>query len=93
MFVSRSEIQASQEIPRTTNPYLTKYEYTTLLGIRVQQLADGASPLVSIQDFDRNDPRLLWNMAEREILERKLPLILRRKLPGGNAEYWITDCP
>jgi len=43
--------------------------------------------MVPIQDFNRDDPRLLWKVAEREILERKLPLIIHRKLPGGRSEF------
>lgn len=87
-FVSRSDIVKSQEKPRVTEPYYSKYEYTTLLALRAQQLADGSTPFVSIQEFNRDDPRLIWKIAEREIAEKKLPLILRRKLPNGESEYW-----
>jgi hypothetical protein len=44
--------------------------------------------MVPIQEFNRDDPRLLWKVAEREILERKLPLIIHRELPGGRSEFW-----
>jgi DNA-directed RNA polymerases I, II, and III subunit RPABC2 len=92
MFVSRNEITASQEKPRITEPYYTKYEYTTLLALRATQLAGGATPFVPIQEFNRDDPRLVWKIAEREILEKKLPFILKRSLPNGEAEYWsITE--
>ena len=91
MFVSRQDIVSSQEKPRITEPYYSKYEYTTLLSLRAQQLADGASPFVPIQEFNRDDPRLVWKIAEREILEKKLPLIIRRRLPDGTSEYWSTS--
>lgn len=91
MFVSRQEIVNSQDKPRITDPYYSKYEYTTLLSLRAQQLADGATPFVSIQEFNRDDPRLVWKIAEREILEKKLPLIIRRRLPNGESEYWSTS--
>jgi DNA-directed RNA polymerase I, II, and III subunit RPABC2 len=90
MFVSRGEVVTSQEKPRITEAYYSKYEYTTLLSLRAQQLADGAPPFISIQEFNRDDPRLVWKIAEREILEKKLPFIVRRKLPDGTAEYWST---
>jgi DNA-directed RNA polymerase I, II, and III subunit RPABC2 len=91
MFVSRQDITKSQEKPRITEPYYSKYEYTTLLSLRAQQLADGAAPFVPIQEFNRDDPRLIQKIAEREILEKKLPLIIRRKLPNGTSEYWSTS--
>lgn len=90
MFVSRSDITKSQEKLRITEPYYSKYEYTTLLALRAQQLADGALSFVPIQEFNRDDPRLVWKIAEREILEKKLPFVIRRKLPNGEAEYWST---
>lgn len=90
MFVGRGEVVASQEKPRITEPYYSKYEYTTLLSLRAQQIADGASPFVAIQEFNRDDPRLVWQIAKREILEKKLPFIIRRRLPNGEAEYWST---
>jgi DNA-directed RNA polymerase I, II, and III subunit RPABC2 len=91
MYVQRADVTSSQKEPRITLPYFSKYEYTALLSARIQQLADGAAPLVPIQEFNRDDPRLLWNMAEREILERKLPYIIRRQLPNGKSEYWSVS--
>jgi hypothetical protein len=45
--ISREEI-AETLSTRTTLPYYTKYEFTTLIGTRAQQLADGAKPLVAL---------------------------------------------
>jgi DNA-directed RNA polymerase I, II, and III subunit RPABC2 len=87
-FILREDITKAQETPRITLPYFSKYEYTALLSVRAQQLADGAPPMVPMQEFNRDDPRLIWKVAEREILERKLPFILRRHLPDGSSEYW-----
>jgi DNA-directed RNA polymerase I, II, and III subunit RPABC2 len=86
-FVERKDVQFQPE-ERITQPYFTKYEYTALLGIRAQQLADGAIPLIPLTEFQTNDPRFVWKVAEREILERKLPYLVRRQLPGGQAEFW-----
>jgi DNA-directed RNA polymerase I, II, and III subunit RPABC2 len=88
-FIQREEVTKSQAgAPRRTLPYFSKYEYTALIGVRAQQLADGGLPLVNIQEFNKDDPRLLWKIAERELLERKLPFIVRRKMPDGQSEYW-----
>jgi DNA-directed RNA polymerase I, II, and III subunit RPABC2 len=87
-FIHRADVTKSQETPRVTLPYFSKYEYTALLSMRTQQLYDGAPPLVPVQEFNRDDPRFFWKIAEREILERKLPFIMRRHLPDGSSEYW-----
>ena len=73
---------------RTTPPHYSKYEYTMLLGVRAQQLADGAKPLVSFEGLQSSHPQFVWKLAEKEVQERKLPFILHRRLPNGTSEYW-----
>lgn len=73
---------------RITLPFYSKYEYTTLLGIRAQQIADGAKPLVSLEGLQTSHPQFVWKLAEKEIQERKLPFIVHRRLPNGTSEYW-----
>ena len=90
-FIHRADIVKAQESTRTTLPYFSKYEYTALLSMRTQQLYDGAPPLVPVQEFNRDNPRFFWNIAEREVLERKLPFIIRRHLPNGSSEYWSVS--
>jgi DNA-directed RNA polymerase I, II, and III subunit RPABC2 len=88
--VTRDTVQTES---RTTLPYLSKYEYTVLLGTRAQQLAEGAKPFVRLDGLNPADPRFIWKVAEREILEKKLPYILRRQLPNGTAEFWsVQEC-
>jgi DNA-directed RNA polymerase subunit K/omega len=85
--ISREEI--AETLPtRITLPYYSKYEFTTLIGIRAQQLADGAKPLVALDGFILSSPRLVWDIAEKEVLEKKLPFIIHRQFPGGKSEYW-----
>jgi DNA-directed RNA polymerase I, II, and III subunit RPABC2 len=85
--VSRESVSETLE-NRKTEPYYTKYEFTTLVGTRAQQLADGAKPLVALDSFVLSSPRLIWEIAEKEILEKKLPFIIHRQLPNGKSEYW-----
>lgn len=73
---------------RKTLPFYSKYEYTTLLGIRAQQFADGAKPLISLEGLQTSDPHFIWKLAESEIRQRKLPFIVHRRLPDGTSEYW-----
>ena len=73
---------------RITMPYYSKYEYTTLVGIRAQQIADGARPLISLDGMQTSHPQFVLKVAEREIAERVLPFIVHRRLPDGVSEYW-----
>ena len=59
---------------RTTD-YLTKFEFTRLVGLRVLQL--------SSQGTSTEDPQ---TVALREILRGENPSVVRRKLPDGRWE-------
>jgi DNA-directed RNA polymerase subunit K/omega len=74
----------------TTLPVLTKYEYTRIIGMRTQQLSEGARPYIEVPDqFIIEDNYLI---AEEEFKQRKLPFIIGRPLPNGGCEYWrVTD--
>lgn len=89
--VFRNEVIKSSSQPRVTREYFTKYEYTVLLATRAQQLAEGAKPLISLEGFRTSDPMFVWNVAKREIQERKLPFIIRRQLPNGTSEFWSAQ--
>jgi len=86
--VSREKIMESFKNPRITLPYFTKYEYTALIGTRAQQIAEGAKPLVSLEGILTSSPRFVWDVAEKEVNEKKLPFIIHRRFPNGNSEYW-----
>ena len=89
--VFRKEVAEAVKLPRVTREYYTKYEFTTLLATRAQQLAEGAKPLVSLEGLKTSDPMCVWNVARREIEQRKLPFIVRRQLPNGQSEFWSTQ--
>lgn len=73
---------------RVTLPFFTKYEQVTLIGIRAQQLAEGAKPVVALDGLITSNPRFVWELAEKEIFNKKLPFIIHRQFPNGKAEYW-----
>lgn len=83
--VSRDSIN---EQDRLTLPFFTKYEFTALVGVRAQQLAEGAKPLVTLDGLITSSPRFVWELAEKEIYNKKLPFIIHRQFPNGKAEYW-----
>jgi len=86
--VSRESVTEALKQDRTTLPYYTKYEQVALIGTRAQQLSEGARPLVKLDGMLTSDPRFVWNVAEKEIYEKKLPFIIHRRLPNGVSEYW-----
>lgn len=69
-----------------TEPIMNKYEYTQILGLRVQQIERGAEPLIKVTE-DLNTPQLI---AEEELRQRKTPFILKRKV-GDVYEYWKIE--
>lgn len=60
---------------------LTKYERTKVIGIRAEQLRHGSAPFVD--PGDPSDPSDPYEIAERELLTRRLPFILWRRMPDG----------
>lgn len=71
---------------RITRPYLTKYEKVRVLGIRTQQIASGAKPMVK-------DVKGLssYKIAKLELKNKVLPLIIQRPLPNGDIEQWKVN--
>lgn len=57
---------------------LSKYELTKVIGIRVQQVCNGGALFV-----DRKDNETIPDAVQRELLERRSPLMLVRTMPNG----------
>lgn len=89
--VFRKEVADAISKARITRPYYTKYEYTALLSMRAQQIAEGAKPMVVLDGLKTSDPMFIWNVARREIEQRKLPFVIRRQLPDGTSEFWSAS--
>jgi DNA-directed RNA polymerase subunit K/omega len=73
---------------RKSRPVLSKYERTTIIGTRMEQLQRGAEPYVSIDLSKPFDPRAI---AMDELQQKKLPLMLSRVMPDGSTEVWRLD--
>lgn len=69
---------------KKTFPKLTKYERTLIIGIRSQQIANGAKPLVEV-DVKNCDVSYISN---KELVEHKLPFIIKRTINDNTVEYW-----
>jgi DNA-directed RNA polymerases I, II, and III subunit RPABC2 len=67
---------------RISRPILSKYEATSIVGMRAQQLSRGSEPYVQV---DETDP---IEVAKIELRAKIIPVIVRRVLPNGVSEYW-----
>lgn len=76
------------EAPTVAGWTLTKYERTKVIGIRAEQLVRGAAPLVAVDNSDASSaPYDPYEVAERELLARRLPFVLVRKMPDGRKVH------
>lgn len=69
-----------------SRPILSKYERSTIIGIRAQQISNGANVLVDVPKHMSNSIEI----AEYELNKRKTPFIVRRKI-GKVFEYWKIE--
>ena len=63
---------------RSTTPYMTKYEKARILGTRALQISGNAPVLIDVEGM--TDP---LEIAQKELREKKIPLVVRRYLPDG----------
>lgn len=62
--------------------YMTKYEYTRLRGVRLQQLAAGSPPFVVLPAHVST----IEEIFDLEFEQKKLPFIIKRPMPNGDYE-------
>jgi DNA-directed RNA polymerase I, II, and III subunit RPABC2 len=80
-------IQPSDNKPdpqHTTYPFVTLYEKTKIIGLRANQLSQGARPLIVVPK-EITDVR---DIARLEFQQKRLPFIIKRPLPDGTFEVW-----
>lgn len=65
---------------------MTIYEKAYIIGVRAAQLSDDAPPFVDIGNMTD-----CIQIATKELAERKLPFIIKRRLPDNTLEYWSID--
>ena len=69
-----------------TEPKLSRYEKAKIIGLRAQQLALGALPLVEPDIHTKS----VIEIAEKELKLRKIPFLIKRKM-GKTVEYWKIE--
>ena len=82
--ITRNELNIIIDENHKTNPFLSKYEKTKILGQRAKQINMGHPPYINVP------PNIIdgYLIAELELNEKMIPVIIRRPLPGGKSEYW-----
>lgn len=68
-------------------PILTKYERTKIIGISAQQIQGGRKPSLDIPNNITNP----LDIAEYELVNKKTPFIIKRKLPNNIFEYYTIE--
>jgi hypothetical protein len=73
----------------TSVPFLTRFEKTTLLGVRLQQLYKGAPSVLAADE--RAGLRTLEDVVDMELKLRKIPLMVVRTMPNNDKELWKIE--
>ena len=68
---------------KRTSDYMTKYEYTRLIGSRALEIDNGFSPKVNVEDVFNP-----YDIARMELHARVIPLVIERTLQDGTKEIW-----
>lgn len=67
-----------------TYPIMTRFERAKILGLRTEQLARGADPMIE-GDFSALSASAV---AQMELEAKATPFIVVRNLPDGSQEFW-----
>ena len=69
-------------------PFLSTFERTKILGMRTNQLAQGARPYIQVPAHITN----VLDIAKLELEQRRLPIIVKRHMPDGRYEkFRLSD--
>ena len=82
----KNVLENIEKKPKKTIPLLTKFERARIMGVRLQQLAYGSEPKV-----DTTNLKSINEIVEQELIQRKIPFIIRRGLPNGTFEDWKLE--
>lgn len=81
-----SLIKAYNPTKNVSVNFMTKFELASVLGVREEQIAQGSPSVLTNEEMaNMTSPRMV---AERELLEKKLPFMVLRTLPSGKQELW-----
>lgn len=72
--------------PKVSKLLMNKYEFNQIIGLRTIQLASGMISFVKI-DYNIKSNMELRKVALEELIQGKLPYIIKRPLPNNKYEY------
>lgn len=72
---------------KKSHNFLTKFEKAKIIGIRSQMIANGARPCVNVP----KDITSSLDIATLEFEQKKIPLLIRRKLTDNSVEDWRLE--
>lgn len=72
---------------KKSHNFITKFEKAKIIGIRSQMIANGSRPCV---DVPKNITSSL-DIATLEFEQKKIPLLIRRKLTDNSVEDWRLE--
>ena len=81
------EVAREPQKERVTTRFLTKYEKARIIGARALQISKNAPIMVEIEPGEW-DP---LKIAEKELIARKIPFLIRRYLPDNSYEDWRVE--
>jgi len=64
---------------------LTKYEKARVIGLRAEQIANGAKPCIKLDNLN-NSPLDYMKIAEEELNQKKCPMFIVRKFVNGDSQ-------
>ena len=69
-------------------PFLSIFEKTKIIGMRTNQLAQGARPYILVPEHITS----VQEIAKLELEQRRLPIIIKRHMPDGSYEkFRLSD--
>ncbi len=81
-------LEGPKDSKHITRPFMTNYEKTKVIGLRARQIEEGAKPYIKVPE-GMTESHLI---AQEELKQKKIPFIIKRRLPDGSFEYWrIVD--
>ena len=82
--VALPDTEAMVDQNHRSQPFLTIFEKTKILGFRANQLSQGARPYIDVPEYATT----ALEIAHLELEQRRLPFIMKRPMPDGTFEYW-----
>tara|TARA_B110001450_G_scaffold248860_1_gene265520 strand:- start:1726 stop:2064 length:339 start_codon:yes stop_codon:yes gene_type:complete len=90
--VSVNETYTKLEEKKFSKPIMTKYEFDQVISQRATMIAHGSQPFIKSDDYNIKSNFELRSIAIKELLNGKLPFIIKRPLPNNKYDlYRVKD--